>query len=376
MRLSFAASALAAAFVLTHVAAGTGPAWGQDFSITNQIAPTIAGHPDLMPQLQAWWDVHAYYPRHASDNEEGGTVKVHLEILPDGRIWLVNTVGSSGSRSLDTAASSVFAGGSVRPFPPGETQADVDLSLHYVLAYRHGQKVTAGDTPALSKDALKELAAQVQAALKAGDTATAARLSGLLSAGLDGASAAQPVAAALPAAGTAKTRPPFTIINEPVKSPVLTTMLQRTCAGTITLGGVANQPIYGMHLEAKAIFFRKPDGTPWVKFSEKGIVGLSPVTQIGTMVTWTGPTQILMGNNIGGMFWYQYTAWPDGDNRLHGIVGSRIFNNFGVPVNSNLSGTSVDLTCDPQVLPSVTWSNALATSMAVSPVDLSSSDPP
>jgi len=69
MRLSVASSALAAAFVLAPVAAGYAPALCQDFSITNQVAPAIAGHPDLMRQLQAWRDAHAYYPRHASNSD-------------------------------------------------------------------------------------------------------------------------------------------------------------------------------------------------------------------------------------------------------------------------------------------------------------------
>jgi len=116
MRLSIASATLAAAFVLTPVAAGYAPALSQDFSITNQAEPANAGRRDLMRQLQAWWDVHAYYPRHASQSDEGGTVKVHLLIYPDGRIWMVDVVGSSGSRSLDTAGSSAFRGGVVRPF--------------------------------------------------------------------------------------------------------------------------------------------------------------------------------------------------------------------------------------------------------------------
>src|ERR1700739_2715480 len=123
MRLSVASSALAAAFVLTPVAAGYAPALCQDFSITNQLEPGNAGRRDLMRQLQAWWDGHAYYPRHASNNDEGGTVKVHLVILPDGRIWTIDVVESSGSRSLDTAGDAVFHGGSVRPFPDGEPKA-------------------------------------------------------------------------------------------------------------------------------------------------------------------------------------------------------------------------------------------------------------
>ncbi len=72
-------------------------------------------------------------------------------ILPDGRIWTVDAVGSSGSRALDTAGGSVFGGGFVRPFPEGEPQADIDNLLHYVLAHRDDQPLAAGYTPALSK---------------------------------------------------------------------------------------------------------------------------------------------------------------------------------------------------------------------------------
>jgi hypothetical protein len=101
----------------------------------------------------------------------------------DGKISTVNVVESSGSRSLDTAGDSVFRGGFVRPFPNGEPKADIDISLHYVLAHRHDQPVAAaGYTPVSSKS-------------------------------------------------------PFTITNDPVKSPVLETMQQRVCTGTMVLGG-------------------------------------------------------------------------------------------------------------------------------------------
>ena len=133
MRLSVASSSLAAAFVLTHVAAGYAPALCQDFSITNQVEPANAGRRDLMRQLQAWWDAHAYYPRHASNNDEGGTVKVHLVILPDGRIWTVDVVESSGLSVLDAAAVAVFRNAHLPPFPPGTPAqpADVVVTLHY-----------------------------------------------------------------------------------------------------------------------------------------------------------------------------------------------------------------------------------------------------
>jgi hypothetical protein len=77
MRLSVASSALAAAFVLAPVAAGYAPALSQDFSITNQ-EPANAGHPDVMRQLQAWWDAHAYYP---------GTRRTTMRVALSGSIW-------------------------------------------------------------------------------------------------------------------------------------------------------------------------------------------------------------------------------------------------------------------------------------------------
>jgi TonB family protein len=319
MRSLVASSALAAAFALTPVAAGYAPALCQDFSITNQVEPANPGRRDLMRQLQAWWDAHAYYPRHASNADEAGTVKVHLVILPDGRIWMVNLVESSGSRSLDTAGDAVFRGGFVRPFPEGELKADIDISLHYVLVHQHDQPMAAGYTPVLSKS-------------------------------------------------------PFTITNDPVRSAILDTMLQRVCTGTIVLGGIANHPIFGMRSWAQAIFFRKPDGTPWVKFYERGYPSLSPVTQVGKMVTWTGRQERI--GKEGNQLWFQYTVWPDGDNHLNGAIGTRMTNRFGVAFNSNLGGNSVELTCATEVLPVVTWNDFLAQSIVTSPVDLSPADPP
>lgn len=322
MRLSVASSALAAAFSLMPVAAGYAPALCQDFSITNQIEPVNPRHRDLMRQLQAWWDAHAYYPRHASNNDEGGTVKVHLVVRPDGRIWTVNVVASSGSRSLDTAGEQVFRGGAVRPFATeGEPNAEIDISLHYVLAHRHDQPVPADYTPVVSKS-------------------------------------------------------PFTIMNDPVKSPILETMLQKVCTGTLVLGGVPNHPVYGVHYSAEAIFFRKPDGTPWVKFNESGYPVLAPVTQVGKMVTWTGPQVKIGGGQSSWYRWLVYTVWHDGDNHLIGAVGSRQFNMFGAPINSNTGGNYVDLTCATEVLPTVTWNDWLAQRTVTAPLELAPSDPP
>jgi TonB family protein len=307
VHLSVASSALAAAFVLTPVAAGYAPAWCQDFSITNQVEPANARRRDLMRQLQAWWDAHAYYPRHASNSDESGTVKVHLAILPDGNIFTIDVVESSGSPSLDAAGSSVFRGAYVRPFPQGEPNADIDLTLHYVLAHRHDQPVAAGYKPVSSKS-------------------------------------------------------PFTIMNDPVKSPILETMLQRTCTGTVTRNGIPNHPVYGMRSWAQAIFFRKPDGTPWVKFYAWGYPNLAPVTEVGKMVQWTLQEQ--WGRDIA---WVHYTVWPDGDNHLSGAIGSVVYH-FGVAHSNNIAGP-LDLACASEVLPAVTWNEGLAQTLIAPPGD-------
>jgi TonB family protein len=310
MRLSVASSALAAAFVLAPVAAGHAPAWCQDFSITNQEAPPIPGHPGLMPQLQAWWDAHAYYPSHASNNDEGGTVKVHLVILPDGRIWTIDVTESSGSHSLDMAGITTFRGGAVRPFPQGEPNAAVDLSLHYVLAHRHDQPVAVGYTPASSKA-------------------------------------------------------PFTITNDPVKSPILETMVQRTCTATITHNGILNHPAYGMHSWAQAVFFRKPDGTPWVKFNyDKYSPIVTPVTEVGKMLTWTGPEEWKNADIV----WHQYTVWLDGDNHLRGAI-ALIHVRAGVTYITTGGGNSIDFACATEILPTITSNDWLELRMVTSHVE-------
>jgi TonB family protein len=296
MRLSVASVTLAAAFGLMPVAAGYAPAFSQDFSITNQEAPADASRRDLMRQLQAWWNIHGYYPTHASNSDEGGTVKVRMEVLPDGRIWAVKVVESSGSSSLDAAATGAFHGGFVRPFPDGVPEAELEISLHYVLAHRHDQPVAAGYTQ------------------------------------------------------LASTRP-FTIMNDPVKSPILETMMQRTCSGTVVKEGIRNHPWYGGRHSVRAVFFRKPDdGTPWVKFYDGGEPLLAPVNEVGKMVQWTGKTESPRGMM---RFQYQYTVWSDGDSKLSGNIEAYFYGNGPEGINT---GGTVDLTCASEVVPPITWS--------------------
>ncbi len=298
MRLPVASAVLAAAFVLAPVTVGHAPAFSQDFSITNPAEPVNTGRRDLMRQLQAWWDMHAYYPRHASQNDEGGSVKLHLAIRPDGNIWKVDVVESSGSRSLDTAGTLAFRGGFVRPFPAGEPEADMDISLHYVLAHRHDQPVAAGYTLVPS-------------------------------------------------------RRPFTITNDPVKSPILDTMLQKTCTGNVVKQGIRNHPSYGVRYWAEAIFFRRPDGTPWVTFYEGGFPILAPVTEVGKLVQWTGRGE----RGAGGTIRYtQYTVWSDGGNNLSGHL--EIINPADAKFNQELNrGGTVDFSCATDVVPAVSWSS-------------------
>jgi TonB family protein len=312
MRLPSAPLALAAAFLLSPAATGTTPASAQDFSITNPEAPLPPGRRDLMRQLQQWWDLHAYYPRHASSNDEGGTVKLHLLIHADGNIWKLDVVDSSGSASLDAAAQAAFRGGFVRPFPPGMPDTDIDVSLHYILAHRHDQPVPAGYTPVV-------------------------------------------------------TRRNFSITNDPVKSPILETMLQRTCTGTVVKQGIRNHPAYGVRYAAEAIFFRKPDGTPWVRFYEGGYSTLSPVTEVGKIVQWSGRKEYLRN---GSSSYTQYTVWPDDDNTLSGNLETFFSQEARANQDINRGGT-VDFSCATETVPAISWQ-----SLAVTPIDSPVGDPP
>jgi TonB family protein len=134
LRSYVASAALAAAFVLLPAATGYAPASAQDFSITNE---TGRGS-EWYKQLQAWWDLHAYYPPDASAKNESGDVKVHLTIKPDGEVWKVEVVQGSGLKVFDMAGYEVFKYALLRPIPPDPAvpQADVYITEHYVLTHR------------------------------------------------------------------------------------------------------------------------------------------------------------------------------------------------------------------------------------------------
>jgi protein TonB len=86
-----------------------------------------------MGKLKQWWDEHSFYPKEASQTNEGGNVKVHIVIASDGQIMSIEVMQSSGLSALDAAAVAVFRNAHLPPFPSGvpAQPADVVVTLHY-----------------------------------------------------------------------------------------------------------------------------------------------------------------------------------------------------------------------------------------------------
>ena len=86
-----------------------------------------------MGKLKQWWDQHSFYPKEASQTNEGGNVKVHIIIASDGQVTSIEVVQGSGLSVLDAAAVAVFRNAHLPPFPPGTPAqpADVVVTLHY-----------------------------------------------------------------------------------------------------------------------------------------------------------------------------------------------------------------------------------------------------
>jgi protein TonB len=86
-----------------------------------------------MGKLKQWWDQHSYYPKEASQTNEGGSVKVRIVIAADGQVMSIEVVQSSGLSVLDAAAVAVFRNAYLPPFPSGTPAqpADVVVTLHY-----------------------------------------------------------------------------------------------------------------------------------------------------------------------------------------------------------------------------------------------------
>ena len=86
-----------------------------------------------MGRLKQWWDQHSFYPREASQSDEGGNVKVRIVIAGDGQVTSIQVVQSSGSSVLDAAALAVFRDAHLPPLSLGTPAqpADVVVTLHY-----------------------------------------------------------------------------------------------------------------------------------------------------------------------------------------------------------------------------------------------------
>ena len=86
-----------------------------------------------MGKLKQWWDQRSFYPREASQTNEGGSVRLRVVIAADGEVTFVQVVQGSGSSVLDNAALAVFRNAHLPPFPPGTPAqpADVLVTLHY-----------------------------------------------------------------------------------------------------------------------------------------------------------------------------------------------------------------------------------------------------
>jgi len=206
---------------------------------------------DWIRQLQIWWDVHAFYPKEASDKNLSGTVKLHLWVRPDGRVWTVTVEQSSGSVAIDEAAHDAFLRAVLRPFPPGTPapRADVYITARYILT--QGQ------------------------------------------------------------AGRAPPKRAFTVTNAPIKETVVETMKERICPGTMKEGW----PFEARIMPVEAMFYRRPDGTPWVRWTSRdGIVEQARVTENGTSARWYGLAAVSPLKQAPVLL----EVWRVGDNHLSG----------------------------------------------------------
>ncbi len=89
-----------------------------------------------MGKLKQLRDQHAFYPSEASQTNEGGNVRVHIVISPDGEVTSIDVVQGSGLSVLDAAAVEVFRNAHLPPFPPGTPAQPADAVV--TLRYRPG----------------------------------------------------------------------------------------------------------------------------------------------------------------------------------------------------------------------------------------------
>jgi periplasmic protein TonB len=90
-----------------------------------------------MGKLKQWWDQHSFYPKEASQTNEGGNVKVRIVIAANGQVTSIEVVQGSGSSVLDAAAVAVFRNAHLTPDTQAQP-ADVVVTLHYRPANNDG----------------------------------------------------------------------------------------------------------------------------------------------------------------------------------------------------------------------------------------------
>jgi periplasmic protein TonB len=95
----------------------------------------VAVSTDWLNLVSAWWKRHAYYPPQAGDNNEDGTVTLHMRVDRDGRVEALELTGKSGSRWLDLGALSVFRDAHLPPLPPDMPDAQIpfEATVHYII---------------------------------------------------------------------------------------------------------------------------------------------------------------------------------------------------------------------------------------------------
>jgi protein TonB len=89
------------------------------------LSVTLAGAADKAPLLEKGTCGAVAYPRAALLNEESGTVSIAVLVSPDAKVVEVKLEKSSGSKSLDKAATSLY---STCKYVPGQKDGKPEQS--------------------------------------------------------------------------------------------------------------------------------------------------------------------------------------------------------------------------------------------------------
>jgi len=116
---------------LTPGAAALGPANVQPMA---RIRGAEVGA-DWRNAFRAWLEANKRYPREAIEQDEEGSLTVHLVVEADGRVRVAELSRPSRSFWLNRSAVAMFRGATLPPFPPGsaERQVTIDLTINYIL---------------------------------------------------------------------------------------------------------------------------------------------------------------------------------------------------------------------------------------------------